>query len=80
MSSNDNELAVSRELARQLVNFSLDRADHRQALQSLLLAFVSMAAAHPCCTESAADAALRASQSLRSPSPANVLQPSLNLH
>lgn len=55
-----------RELGQALVHMSLDGGDHGVALQALLLAYVSIAAAHPCCTDRAADAAAAAVMRLRS--------------
>lgn len=54
-----------RELGQALVHMSLDGGDHGIALQALLLAYVSIAATHPCCTDHAADAAQAAVFRLR---------------
>lgn len=59
------ERMAVRNLARSLVDVALVHGDHRLALEALLLAFSSVAAAHPCCTDSAADAALRSVALLR---------------
>lgn len=61
--------ATVRQLGVVLVNLSLDHVDHGIALQALLLAFTSIAAANPCCKEVAASAAEAAAMRLRSPDP-----------
>jgi hypothetical protein len=61
----EQERIAVRNLARSLVDVSFSNGDHRMALEALLLAFSSVAAAHPCCTDSAADAALRTVTLLR---------------
>lgn len=65
--------AAVRQLGMDLVNLSLDRVDHGIALQALLLAFTSIAAANPCCKEVAASAAEAAAMRLRSPDPSVAL-------
>lgn len=61
----ERDRAAVRELGQALVHLSLDGGDHGVALQALLLAYVSIAAAHTCCTDSAADAAQAAVFRLR---------------
>ncbi len=61
----ERDRAAVRELGQALVHMSLDGGDHGVALQALLLAYVSIAAAHPCCIERAADAAQAAVFRLR---------------
>lgn len=68
-----------RELGKELVNVSLDSGDHGIALQALLLAYVSIAAAHTCCTGTAANAAEAAVLRLRSTNPSAPLA-AANLH
>lgn len=51
------------ELTGKVLDLCAQSSTHAVILEALLLAFVTVAKSHPCCTQSAADAAMR--QSIR---------------
>jgi hypothetical protein len=59
--TDDTNMKVVRELACKLLDAAVGPHSHAVVMEALLAAYMSVAKAHPCCTQAAANGAMSAS-------------------
>ena len=62
--TNDARFIAARGLAEKMLDAAIGATDHASVLEALMLAYVTVAKAHPCCTQAAANSAMRTSMRL----------------
>ena len=64
MSHTSTDMEMARELACKLLDAAVGPHSHAVVLEALLAAYMSVATAHTCCTQAAANGAMQASMRL----------------